>query len=267
MGQYHQFMNFDKKEILGPPALRKLTEWSYQSNEYLLQVEKLLKTRWKGDEVLVVGDYVDEFYEDSNQSELLNKIKLDNQAYNIDNIYFYPYKELPNISINGVPSRYIYNHQNKEYIDLKDQPIQWVFYDKEANCLYGAKFHPLPLLLSCSNGAGGGDYVGKSLEYVGYWCGDSKYLEISDKKLDLNYNKLDILFDEYKLGKNNNEILTNYIVDNIPLEKIQNLKFGPSLFLDEKEMEELIKNSLKKHEIKKQKEVIKNNKSYDIEDR
>ena len=43
MGQYHKFMNFDKKEILNPPGLLKLMEWSYQQNEYMLQIENLLK--------------------------------------------------------------------------------------------------------------------------------------------------------------------------------------------------------------------------------
>ena len=49
MGQYHKFMNFDKKEVYSPNFLRKLTEWSYQSNDYMLDVEELLKTSWKGD--------------------------------------------------------------------------------------------------------------------------------------------------------------------------------------------------------------------------
>ena len=55
MGQYHKFMNFDKKEILNPPGPLKLMEWSYQQNEYMLQIENLLKTSWKGDRVLVIG--------------------------------------------------------------------------------------------------------------------------------------------------------------------------------------------------------------------
>ena len=63
MGQYHKFMNFDKKEILNPPGLLKLMEWSYQQNEYMLQIENLLKTSWKGDRVLVIGDYADDFYD------------------------------------------------------------------------------------------------------------------------------------------------------------------------------------------------------------
>ena len=75
MGQYHKFMNFDKKEILEPPSFRKLMEWSYQENEYMLHLENLLKTSWKGDRVLVIGDYVNEYYDGEYSSEVLNKIR------------------------------------------------------------------------------------------------------------------------------------------------------------------------------------------------
>ena len=125
MGQYHKFMNFDKKEILNPPGLLKLMEWSYQQNEYMLQIENLLKTSWKGDRVLVIGDYADDFYEGEYSSELLKTIREENKEYGLHNIYDYPYKELKNTSFysNRLPSRYIYNDSIKEYIDLKDKRI------------------------------------------------------------------------------------------------------------------------------------------------
>lgn len=121
MGQYHKFMNFDKKEFLNPPGLLKLMEWSYQQNEYMLQIENLLKTSWKGDRVLVIGDYADDFYEGEYSSELLKTIREENKEYGLHNIYDYPYKELKNTSFysNRLPSRYIYNDSIKEYIDLK----------------------------------------------------------------------------------------------------------------------------------------------------
>ena len=171
MGQYHKFMNFDKKEVLSPQGFLKLMEWSYQQNEYMLQIENLLKTSWKGDRILVIGDYAPDFYENSYSSELLKNIREENEEYQCNNIYSYPYKELKNTSFysNRLPSRYIYNDSMKEYIDLKKQPLQWVVYDENINLIDGAKIHPLSLVLSCCNGAGGGDYYASNNSDVGCW--------------------------------------------------------------------------------------------------
>lgn len=75
MGQYHKFMNFDKKEVVEVSGFSKLMEWSYQGNDYLCAVEKLLKTKWKGDRVLVIGDYVDESYDDPRFESILSQIQ------------------------------------------------------------------------------------------------------------------------------------------------------------------------------------------------
>ena len=110
MGQYHQFMNFDKKEVYSPKFLRKLTEWSYQRNDYMLEVEELLKTSWKGDRVFVVGDYVSDFYDNSEHSDILLQIRKENPNYRNRSIYDYPYKEVEVNTNHKIPYRYIYNH-------------------------------------------------------------------------------------------------------------------------------------------------------------
>ena len=243
MGQYHQFMNFDKKEVIEPPSFRKLTEWSYQLNDYLLDVEELLKTRWKNDKVLVIGDYVSDFYENSPHSKMLKSILKSNWLYHNITIYNYPYKRISVKRKNKIPTRYIYNHNRKQYIDLKQQPIQYVVFEKDDNCIYGSKFHPLSLLLSCCNGAGGGDYFGKDAQYIGLWCEDTKQLELSDNLLDLNYSEFTPKFDESDSKKSNIEKIIDYITENIPKNEIMNLRFDSSLFLDSNEKDEIITRS------------------------
>lgn len=263
MGQYHKFMNFDKKEILEPPGLLKLMEWSYQRNEYMLQIENLIKTSWKGDRVLVIGDYADDFYEDSYSSDLLKTIRDENKDYNIKNIYDYPYKIINNSSFysNHLPSRYIYNDALKQYIDLKKQPIQWVCYDKNLNLLDGSKIHPLSLVLSCCNGAGGGDYYADNIYDVGCWASTSGSLRLSDELLNLDYKEANLIFNEMSEKEDNIEIIMDYITENFKVDdikKIENLKFPPSFFLDEAEKSTIIERSIQNIKDKELKKEVKN---------
>lgn len=52
------------------------------------------------------------------------------------------------------------NHDRKEFVSLENLPA-----DKD-----GLTIHPVPLLCSEGNGAGGGDYHGTSEKYVGTWA-------------------------------------------------------------------------------------------------
>jgi len=254
MGQYHKFMNFDKKEILISIPLRKLMEWSYQKNDLILSAEELIKDRWKGDRVLVIGDYVDEFYENKKSSEILAQIRKENSRENDENIYYYKYKEIKpkSYSENHIASRYIYNHNKKQYIDLKKQPVQWLVYEQNNNCIYGAKIHPLSLLLSCCNGSGGGDYWGKNEEYVGEWINDSSSLEFSSKLLPLEYEELNIIFDLEKENDDNLNRIVTYMsemkeLESIDKEKLKNIKFDKSFYLTNEEKDEIISAFLEKN--------------------
>lgn len=257
MGQYHKFMNFDKKEVIEPPSFRKLTEWNYQLNDYLLQVEKLLKTTWKGDNVLVVGDYVEDFYNDERFKKTL-KLICKNNLYNEKNIYDYPYKKISVKRYSSLPTRYIYNHKKHIYIDLKKQPIQYIQYDEKENCIYASKFHPLGFLLSCSNGAGGGDYYSINCKNVGDWVNSSTGIELSDNLLDLKYNELIIPFDENDTKKDNEQLLAEFLSENFTKEGLNNIKFSPSLFLTNEEKNsilELAKRMEKTNEIEEEIEI------------
>ena len=69
-----------------------------------------------------------------------------------------PYSRLQKPPIhNTKPYRYIVNHTKKQYVDKNN---------------YTRGIHPLPLLTSEGNGAGGGDYRGTSIEYCGSWARD-----------------------------------------------------------------------------------------------
>lgn len=260
MGQYHQFMNFDKKEILQSSYGIKLMEWSYQKNDLLLQVEELLKSRWKGDRVLVVGDYVDEFYDNSKASKLLKNIRNENSQEQTENIYYYQYKELKNkvYPDKHLASRYIYNHNKKEYVDLKRQPVQWIYYEPKENRIYGAKIHPLSLLLSCSNGAGGGDYRGKNEGYVGEWIEDSSSLEFLSEPLNVDYEELDVVFDENKEIEDNISRIVGYMLDLRDLESVneetlKKIEFDNSFYFTQEEKQKVI--SLVLERIKNKEEV------------
>ena len=261
MGQYHKFMNFDKKEILEPPSFRKLMEWSYQENEYMLHLENLLKTSWKGDRVLVIGDYVNEYYDGEYSSEVLNNIREENKEYNIENIYHYPYKEIRCSSFyaNRLPSRYIYNTETKEYIDIKKQPLQWIGYDENLNLIVGRKIHPLSLVLSCSNGAGGGDYYSKNDYMIGCWINNSNKIILSENILDGDYKELNLIFNEFAPKENNTELLIDFISKNFKLDdlkKVEKLKFASSFFLTEEEKNNIIEQSIQR--IKNPEKIIEN---------
>ncbi len=243
MGQYHKFMNFDKKEVIEPSSFRKLMEWSYQGNDYLCAVEKLLKNEWKGDRVLVIGDYIDESYDDPIFEKLLTEIQKENSSYGIGNIYWYPYKEIKQNYIEATPTRYIYNHAKKQYIDIKRQPIQWCGYDEKHKEVYGAKIHPLSLLLSCSNGHGGGDYGGKNNEMVGLWCSDSSQIELSDKKLNNDYIELKVVFDEYEHKLSTKDLLVETLYEHFnkdSIDKLDKINFSSNLLLSDAEKAKII---------------------------
>ena len=73
-------------------------------------------------------------------------------------------------------SRYVINHDTKEYVDKNNVP------DKD-----GWKIHPLPLLTCEGNGRGGGDFRGES-ELVGLW---SRNLISVSEKLPEGYTELE----------------------------------------------------------------------------
>lgn len=256
MGQRHKFMNIDKKEQIETPVFGKLIEWCYQNNSLMLHFEHLLKTEWKDDRVIVVGDYISDVYETSKYKDFLKQVCDENTKYNIKSIYAYPYKIIKETSFysNRLPSRYIYNTMKKEFFDLKKQPIQSLWYIKPINLITGDKFHPLGLLLACGNYGELGDYTGKNEEYVGSWAESSNSVFLSDELIKNDCIESNILFNRYSEKELNDEILVDFITKNFSVNDINTIKkinFDPAFFLTDAERTLIINDAIKN--IKQQK--------------
>ena len=204
MGQYHMIVNVDKKEYLRSNGGLKLLEWGYLENPMNLTLLDNLTKNWKGDRVYVVGDYGNSkdvySYECSKIfSGLEKEFELCDKDGNINNsIYNLAYDKFKEIDLKSNLKidnyRYIYNHDTKQYIDLKHCVPANFNYDffKYKNKIGYMAIAPLPLLLSLSNGLGGGDYYEGCHNHnlVGAWINNTKSLEVRKDKLDNNYEEL-----------------------------------------------------------------------------
>lgn len=261
MGQRHKIMNIDKKEQIETPVFGKLIEWCYQNNSLMLHFEHLLKTEWKDDRIIVVGDYIPDIYETSKYKDFLKQVRDENSKYNIKNIYAYPYKIIKETSFysNRLPSRYIYNTFKKEYFDLKKQPIQSLWYIKPINLITGDKFHPLGLLLACGNYGELGDYTGQNEEYVGSWSESSNSILLSDELIKNDCIESNILFNRYSKKEINDEILIDFITNNFSMRDVKDIKkinFDPVFFLEEDEKRKIINTAIDNIKNKKQSKEI-----------
>ena len=152
MGQYHRFSilnNFNEPVLsLSTRSTHmgaKLMEHSYLNSPYMALVEKLLTDEFYGYHLVWCGDYSDGWLYDFS-------CKLEHKSF--DKLK----PLLEDIMHNGFQRKcfYIVNITKKQYVDLN-------------KC---DDIHPLPLLCSTSNGRGGGDYFGTSMNLVGFWAND-----------------------------------------------------------------------------------------------
>ena len=195
MGQYYVIANFDKQEFLHPHKWEngmKLTEFSYFGNYLSTALLNLMKGRWSGDRVYVVGDYADL----SNQGEnwystakaLCQELGVhDGESYKDypDNYSLQAFIEshFKHLSMSQVghkrtTAHYVYNHSKNEVLCLDHCPTFHI--DPNG---FEWKIAPLNLLLAMGNGRGGGDYRGHNEELVGSWVNDSEYLEVTTHPL------------------------------------------------------------------------------------
>lgn len=220
MGQYHIIANFDKKEYLDSRHGSKLMEWDYQDQGILITLEKLMKNEWKGDRVLTVGDYADlGSLRDENVRGYFTLREL-YREYNYlrdeKNIYDYIVANFKEIkwdvdNYSEENSRYIINTAIKEYVDIADCPIQFVWFNGK---LIDQRLHPLPIMLSLSNGLGGGDYWGESKEYISYWTEFSNSIIFTNEKpTDEDMRKIDAEFVSSEECKTTVETLADAIVE------------------------------------------------------
>lgn len=156
MGQKWIVANLDKKEMLDPHDFdesRLLMKWSYINNITVNKLMSLMATSWKGDEITVVGSYT-------------------TREYNGENLYEYcsSFKHLTSMIYS--PYRYVINHHEYHYFDIK----------RIKNYRYVSNINPIPLLLAGPENAegGDGDYIGDNIYMVGAWIPVIKEIEITN---------------------------------------------------------------------------------------
>lgn len=192
MGQYYKIVNFDKREFLYSwdyDCGSKLMEFSYivddlSSNGFVGALINLLQTDWKGDRVLVVGDYSNVDYANEDLPEKADFISSLYAEFNLDeNKSFYlcdeelNFKKVSEIEPK-IARRYLINNKTREYVDLKDLPIEWS--DEDEKGTYYTSIFPLMLLIAFGNGLGGGDYRSEECSDIGSWCDSSDGIEFVD---------------------------------------------------------------------------------------
>lgn len=223
MGQYFRVVNIDKQEQLVPWDFRsgsKLMEWSYQHNKVVNAMTELLADRWKGDRVIVVGDYADYISENDTDYAYLANIW---DEIGTDNIYSYAdknYKFLKaeDVNVADTDYRFIYNHATGEFIDLTKLPIEAVGYDEESAEGWVRKISPLPLLLAVGNDLGGGGFCdwGNGYEFIGSWCETSTDIDISKEFIEEYAD-----YDEFAPDFTENEKLIPYTEEKRLIEKVE----------------------------------------------
>lgn len=161
-------------------------EFSYigddlSSNGFVGALINLLQTDWKGDRVLVVGDYSNVDYANEDLPEKADFISSLYAEFSLDeNESFYlcdkelNFKQLSDVEPKKA-TRYLINNKTKEYVDLKKLPIEWSYADDEGT--YYTSIFPLILLIAFGNGLGGGDYRGEECSDIGSWCDNSDGIE------------------------------------------------------------------------------------------
>ncbi len=176
MGQYYKAILLDKEKenVIGwvsPHSLgsgAKLMEHSWMKNDFVNGFENLI---YKNPiPVVWGGDYADA-EKNRDVSENFHEMCTNKTQLN------------PTTVLDTDKSRYIINHDKKEYVDKENVPI-----DKD-----GWQIHPLPLLTAEGNGKGGGDYRGDGSDFVGSWSRCS--ISVSEE-LPEGFAELEIYFEE-----------------------------------------------------------------------
>lgn len=199
MGQYYLVANVDKREYMQSNGFVKLMEWSYNRNPVVLALEELIVNEWKGDRVYVIGDYADS-ESVMHHADLIRDLE---KEFGCDSLYAHiqsRFKRLNYAEDISVDFRYIFNHNQKCFVDMEHCPLDTdlgAFEDRGK--WYHATIAPLPLLLALGNGLGGGDYRGNNDHQVGEWAKDSDKIEICEEMKYPEYKEYQPEFYEDRL--------------------------------------------------------------------
>ncbi len=210
MGQYYKYFNLDKKVCLSPNGL-KLIEHSWMGNNDVLALLQLVKTEWKNDRIIQLGDYADseeryskmlqeslkvpsDLYDSKEYEEMTfeeyyvkNKLRYISKDVEMENSLT-NYKWTEHIFEPLGPDgeqlplsdfRYLYNTARREWVDSFKIPPSYVWNDTENKAISFSKLDAYSLLVAIGNGLGGGDYKGPDDVMVGLWATTSSSIVIS----------------------------------------------------------------------------------------
>lgn len=178
MGQYYDIINFDKNEILILSRISAQKLWDYYHyREFDTALMNMLNGNWKGNEIIVLGDYADSAEKGTLTYNMVQFLREKYHLSDISQDWTSDMAEqrggdLEDLEIVGNYNnfnnlRYAVNHRKKQFIDTAKYPLK---NDRVKT--------PLLLLLTVGNGYGMGDYHGNDENMVGIWAGDSKYITV-----------------------------------------------------------------------------------------
>jgi len=182
MGQYYKVVFLDGLRIrawLSPRSYNngvKLMEHSYLGNNFMHAIEWLLSPEGYFHKCAIVwaGDYADPEGEDGVEPE----VEKDNLHHKCNELEDREVFSDPK-HFNPADYPYLVNHSRKEYVKKVSRgPFTP---------------HPLSILTSEGNGAGGGDYRGKNDSEAGRWA---RELISVEKEIPEEYSELDLEFEE-----------------------------------------------------------------------
>lgn len=250
MGQYFKIINVDKKQQLKPndfSNFRKLMEFSYEGNLYIMALYKLLETKWKGDRVYLTGDYDDEindYHKDSCYYETYQKLEKEFKTESLydlsDKWKALKEKNMEEMLLKNYYKR-IYNTETKQYIDLTNLPVEFFYegyIDVKKHMYYEPEFvsvSPLPLLITFGNGAGGSFYSEdeRKMNLVGSWCEYTKGIIVSREII----KEYEDSFVEFR---------PDFSENRIPIDKLKGIKTLANKMITHEEGIKILNDKIKK---------------------
>ena len=196
-GQTFYFVNFDKAVVIKYKNSRTLLEHSQMLYWEALALKQLVKTIWKGDKVIHIGELaftefdndflkeehfptIQEFYEEKSLPSTTGMTKLREVEWR-PQVFDLPF----DADFKSEDCRYLYNTKRKEYVDsFKTLPFYVTMYDNKISL---HKLDAYSLLIARGNEldeGSEGSYSGPNKELVGLWASTSDGIIISEKSPD-----------------------------------------------------------------------------------
>lgn len=219
MGQYYTIANLDKKLRIDNWKYGcgvKLLEFAYTECDIVTILAKLMAKEWKGDRIVVCGDYInscDNYV--SNSKKFMPKVEewARELETDVDNFYdkIRGFKTIKKMKPPKTRFRYVVNDVTKEYVDINNCPIEYYFFRDAEHYIEENKISPLIMLLAMGNGLGGGD-LNVNNDKVGMWACDTGSVYPAKKKPE-GYTELKVCFTQRKEQMTTEDLKDEFIRD------------------------------------------------------